>query len=210
MDEQSREHLSALMDGEISREAGRFLVRRLGTDDDLHRTWARYHVIRDCLRYQDGSLAQPDLVGRMRRALSDEPQVPARSRFGSTWLKPLAGLAIAASVALFAVLTVSEQGGPGQAAPDPDASASQVAVAESFTSPNISRLVPQSQTVSLSGRSGADNSRMNAYLLRHYQVSEEAGGRGFVSFVPIVVTQAQRGAEGSVDKEDGEIESVPR
>jgi hypothetical protein len=31
---------------------------------------------------------------------------------------------------------------------------------------------------------------MNSYLLRHYQVAGSAGGKGFVSFVPIVVTQA--------------------
>ena len=33
MSKETREHISSLMDGEISREASRFLVRRLGDDD---------------------------------------------------------------------------------------------------------------------------------------------------------------------------------
>ncbi len=32
---------------------------------------------------------------------------------------------------------------------------------------------------------------MNTYLLRHYQASGESGGRGFVSFVPILVAPSQ-------------------
>ena len=31
---------------------------------------------------------------------------------------------------------------------------------------------------------------MNSYLLRHYQATDSTGGKGFVTFVPIVVTQA--------------------
>ena len=31
---------------------------------------------------------------------------------------------------------------------------------------------------------------MNSYLLRHYQVTGSTGGKGFVSYIPIVVTQA--------------------
>ena len=57
MNTESREHISSLMDGEVSRETGRFLVRRLGADEELCATWARYHLVRDCLRHQDGGLA---------------------------------------------------------------------------------------------------------------------------------------------------------
>ena len=50
MSKETREHISCLMDGEVSREASRFLVRRLGSDIELSATWARYHLVRDCLR----------------------------------------------------------------------------------------------------------------------------------------------------------------
>ena len=61
MSKETREHLSALVDGEISRETSRFLVRRLGADDELRATWTRYHLVRDCLRHQDGAIAGDDL-----------------------------------------------------------------------------------------------------------------------------------------------------
>lgn len=208
MNPESREHLSSLMDGEVSRDTGRFLMRALGADDGLRQTWARYHLIRDCLRYQDGQLAQNDLSKRVQRVLSDDPVAPPRFDFDRRWLKPFIGAALAASVALIAILTVAQGGLPGTA--NPDAAMTQTAAAESFTSPNISRMSPVSQPVSLSGRSGQDRQRMNVYLLRHYQVTEGAGGRGFVSFVPIVVTQAPATDRSSHEEEGKETESVPR
>ena len=74
MTTESREHLSCLMDGEISRETGRFLVRRLGADEDLCATWARYHLVRDCLRHGGDRFAGEGLVdvcdvGRMMFAV---------------------------------------------------------------------------------------------------------------------------------------------
>ena len=89
MSEKTREHISSLMDGEISRETSRFLVRRLGSDEQLCATWARYHLVRDCLRHQDGSLSGEDLCSRVNRALEDEePAAPVR-RLSLGWLKPV-------------------------------------------------------------------------------------------------------------------------
>jgi hypothetical protein len=44
---------------------------------------------------------------------------------------------------------------------------------------------------------------MNSYLLRHYQVTGSTGGKGFVTFVPIVVTQAAAQAEAQVNPQSG-------
>ncbi len=197
MNSESKEHLSSLMDGEVSKETGRFLVRRLGTDASLRDTWTRYHLIRDCLRHQEGEMAQPDLSARVRSALGREQAPPARSSWASSWFKPVAGAAIAASVALFAVLTVSNINQPA-ALPTSDVGVA-TAAAESFTSPNISSLSPRSQPVNLSGQEAGPDQRMNSYLLRHYQMTGEAGGRGFVSFVPIVVTQAEAEQDTAAD-----------
>ena len=190
MNRESTEYLSSLMDGEVSQETGRFLVRRLGADGELRQTWARYHLIRDCLRHQDGKFARSELSSRVQQALSGEPDVSIRSPVtGNRWLKPIAGAAIAASVAMVAILTVSNQVTPPAAsAASPDAA--PPVIAESFVSPNPSRLVPVSQPVNLSGGLRQDNQKFNTYLLRHYQATEQTGGgRGFVSFIPIVVTQ---------------------
>jgi negative regulator of sigma E activity len=54
MSKESLEHLSSLMDGELSRETSLFLTRRLASDEAMCDTWERYHLIRDCIR-QPGS-----------------------------------------------------------------------------------------------------------------------------------------------------------
>jgi sigma-E factor negative regulatory protein RseA len=186
MNTESREQLSSLMDGEITPDAARFLVRRLAADDGLRETWSRYHLIRDCLQQQDGALAAVELGQRVRGALAEEPGQTAAGRRGG-WFRPAVGTAIAASVALAAVLVIA----PGEG-PAPESlveTPAGTAAAEPFVSPNIRGLVPSSQPVNLSGTEGNDGREINAYLLRHYQVTGSAGGRGFVSFVPIVVTQ---------------------
>ena len=72
MNKESKEHLSSLMDGEVSQETGRFLVRRLGADGEWRQAWARYHLVRDCLRHQDGKI-------RMERMISRKQEVTVRS-----------------------------------------------------------------------------------------------------------------------------------
>jgi sigma-E factor negative regulatory protein RseA len=183
MNTESREHISSLMDGENSRETGRFLVRRLGADEELCATWARYHLVRDCLRHQEGGLASETLALRVRRAIENESLPTAARKRALGWLKPAAGMAVAASVAMFAIVAV----GPGTLSTQPGLNAlSGSAEAPSFVSPQGLTPAPVSQAASLLGGSESD-SRMNAYLLRHYQAAGAAGGKGFVTYVPIVI-----------------------
>lgn len=205
MTTESREHLSCLMDGEISRETGRFLVRRLGADQELSATWARYHLVRDCLRHQDGRLVGNGLSSRVRRAIDDEAAPAPSRKWSARWLKPAAGLAVAASVALLAIVAV----GPGRQSLQPAGeNAAGVAVAESFTSPQALTPLPVSQQASLSGQS-ADSNRMNAYLLRHYQATGATGGRGFVTFVPIVIRSPVVRPVSAAVTEDTQSEADP-
>ena len=215
MNKESREHLSCFMDGEISRETGRFLVRRLGADSELREIWARYHLVRDCLRHQEGGLVDDnldiDLCGRVQQALAGETPQAVPGRFAASllkggWLKPLAGTAMAASVALMAIMTVGSGPRPVNTPPAEPSGSQQ---AELFVSPNNVLIGgPRSQQVSLLGGVGNTNHKMNSYLLRHYQVTGSTGGKGFVTFVPIVVTQAVAQADAQVDsKVDSKADS---
>jgi hypothetical protein len=71
-----------------------------------------------------------------------------------------------------------------------------------FVSPNTLPLAPVSQAASFSASQQTQNQRMNSYLLRHNQMARTAGRQGFVSFVPIVVTQASFDAEANQIKSD--------
>jgi len=207
MSKESREHLSSLMDGEISRETGRFLVRRLGADGELRATWARYHLVRDCLRHHEDKLANHDLSTKVQQALADDTLQAAPRRFAAGWLKPVAGVAIAASVALMAVVTV----GPGQSpVSTPAGELADSQQLEPFISPNNGfGPSPVSQQASGVGGAGSNSQKMNSYLLRHYQVTGSTGGKGFVTFVPIVVTRspAQKEAENKVKDEEEKPEN---
>ena len=88
MSEKTREHISSLMDGEVSAETSHFLLRRLGSDADLSATWARYHLVRDCLRHDDGNLHGSDLCQRVNRVLQDEPAVRGGTRL-TRWHRSL-------------------------------------------------------------------------------------------------------------------------
>lgn len=185
------------MDGEISRETSRFLVRRLGADEELCATWARYHLVRDCLRHQDGGLSTDDLCSRVSRALEDEPVKTSR-KISTAWLKPAVGMAIAASVALMAVLSVNP-GGPGQQTlPTGLAESAELTP---FTSPQT----PVSAGLTQQASMAAGNKRINSYLLRHYQATG-SGGKGVIAFTPVIIRPV---SNAELQQQGDEASSIP-
>jgi len=107
MTERVREQLSAMVDNQLPEEEQELLVARLMGDRSLLDCWRRYHLIRDALRGQLPDSASPMLSDRVRDALRDEPLPRVGThRSAPAWLKPLAGLAVAASVAMVAILAV--------------------------------------------------------------------------------------------------------
>ena len=195
MSKETREHLSALVDGEISPDTSRFLVKRLGSDDELRATWTRYHLVRDCLRHQDGAIAGDDLCARVNKAIENETLEIRRRPFSGRWLKPVTGIAIAASVALMAIVTV----GPGMLGTSlTDGELAEGSKAPQFTSPQSLTPAPSVTQVSSVGARTVSDRRMDAYLLRHYQATGATGGKGFVTFVPMVISNSN--SDGGTDQ----------
>lgn len=100
----NQEELSALVDEEIESSERRRLLDELGGDAEARGTWSRYHLIGETLR--------SDPVAAARQAPSNVVALPPTA----PWRAPLAGLAIAASVALLAVVFVLGRG-PATTAP---------------------------------------------------------------------------------------------
>lgn len=114
MSEANMENLSAAVDGELSREELRFLLRRLDHDDSLRQIWARYHVAGDGLRRQLPTLASDNFASRVMAVIEGEQaaaKAPKRD-----WLRLSLGGAIAASVAV-AALMVSQPTAPDSERP---------------------------------------------------------------------------------------------
>jgi sigma-E factor negative regulatory protein RseA len=101
--EQIREQLSALMDGELSADETRFLLRRMDSDPALAGTWSRFQLVQSVLKRE--TFESPASVDFSRAVLAQLDAQPA-IRPAYRVLRWAGGSAIAASVALVA-LTVS-------------------------------------------------------------------------------------------------------
>lgn len=118
-DAQSHEQLSALMDGELDRDATRFLLKRCESDRELVDCWQRWHVTGEIMR---GGAVVPfkiDLVHAVSMALAQEDAAqlqssaqPVRGGAGRAVLRWGGGFAVAASVALAALIVVQPAAAP--------------------------------------------------------------------------------------------------
>ncbi len=164
------------MDGELDRKGRKFLLRRLAGDADMKASWNRLHTVRACLHQE--RLVTGDLVARVASALEDEP-APSRS-LPARLLRPVAGGAIAASVAVMAIVGINasmlEQQDTGSTPGDEPGFVSQ---STELDKPFNQSAVP----VSFSEDRRAQRQRISGYVMRHHQA---AGNTGFVSWVPIV------------------------
>jgi len=169
MQERSAERLSAFMDGDP--DAGTECVDMLVRDAQARAAWARYHAIGDALRGQLTGGADAGFAARVSERIAGEPAVLApRRRRAAALLKPLAGLAVAASVATVAVLGVQRldqdrAGGAQLAANEPTpvfapapTPAAAPAAAPATAPVAVVRLEPADRVAA---------ARMNSYLLNY-------------------------------------------
>ena len=109
MTDEIREQLSALLDDELSDLERPLLVARLERDVELREQLGRYELIGEVMR-GGGNSAALGIARGVRTALESDPELPAGSAAARKALnlwKPMAGIAVAASVALVAILTVT-------------------------------------------------------------------------------------------------------
>ncbi|MEJ2762322.1 MAG: sigma-E factor negative regulatory protein [Gammaproteobacteria bacterium] len=126
MSERNRESLSAFMDGELEGDPTP-VIDSLIRDESVRLKWMRYHLIADVMKHSTPEAFDRRFVSRLAARLETEPTVlcPTR-RKAPAYLKPAAGVAIAASVAAMAIIGVQWQGREVQ----PELSAPAKTVAE--------------------------------------------------------------------------------
>jgi sigma-E factor negative regulatory protein RseA len=107
MSEAVRERLSALVDGELDEVDTAQVVDRVVRDRELARVWGAYTLIGDVLRRDTlGGGEARGVYQRVHDRIRDEATLYSLRTFRSSVVRPLAGLAVAASVAVVAVLGV--------------------------------------------------------------------------------------------------------
>jgi len=159
MTDHQRENLSAGMDGELSKEELRFLLRRLDHDASLQQDWSRYHVARDGLRRELSPLASEGFAARVMQAIEREGSASQQGR-RRHWLHWSAGGAIAAGVAV-AALMVAQPAGPGA-----DRLSAQVSAPSAPAAQNVQLAQSEAPAVAPPG--------LNVYSEVPYKMSQQA------------------------------------
>ena len=110
MTNRHEEVLSAFVDEETSAFETRLSVKEIVTDDGQRSRWERYHLIRDTLRGNVPPIVDKEFCNKIMTTIDrtvDSDPTSERAKINSyAALKPIAGLAIAASVAIVTVLSV--------------------------------------------------------------------------------------------------------
>lgn len=206
MNEQDRERLSALMDGEAGELEVRQALRAAGDDEALAATWRRYHLARAALRGERQALAGADLRAAVASRLDAEP-APARPR--AAWLAPLASIAVAASVAVvtvFAWQAFRDAGNPFAAQGETVAAAGAESGQQVALGPMVVVRADGEELV-MPGGTGVDGGfmpaadasptasqdRLNTYLTRHAQAAGAANARGLAPYARVVSLEGEQG-----------------
>ena len=125
-----RQQLSAMLDGELSPDEARFMLRRLQHDTVLASCWERWQVCGDVLRGQRNDLLPADFAQRVAQGLAGDADAALRDGPGRAATPRIlrwgGGAAVAASVALLAVFATRQLPGPDEL-PEPAPLAAEVA-----------------------------------------------------------------------------------
>lgn len=210
--ERRRETLSALMDGEASEHEFRQALRATDEDPALAATWRRWHLAQTALRGDSQAFSGVDLRSAIAARL-DEPAVSSggvaanSAKSAPAWLKPLASVAVAASITVATVFAWQAfQPAPGM----PDGS-NTVAALSVDAEPRVALgpmvmvredgeelVMPVAAVAGTQGLSATDESptaaqdRINAYMARHAQAAGAANARGLSPYARVVSLEGEQ------------------
>lgn len=165
------ELLSALMDDELSADEELRVLERLRDDPALQDRWARYHVARAVLAEGAGRMS-PGFAERVAQARAEEPAVLAPRRVRRplpAWVRPVAGVAVAASVALVAIGALTLLRGPSPETPVTVATRSTPAV---NGGDGLARVAVSTVDGATPAQVAAQRQRLMLYLVSHSEYAD--------------------------------------
>lgn len=185
IDEQT---LSSVMDGEDT--TGEALAGVAGTTGS-RAAWARYHLIGDVLRDNSSAIAPAGFSASIAARIADEPTVLAPRERTRSAMRPVAGFAIAASVATLAVIGIGRMEPAGMSntmpamavAPAVDAAPAPAATASTLAATAAD---PGPAPLELSRDTHPAQRRFNSYLVKFNEQRSTVGVPGVNPYVRIV------------------------
>lgn len=199
MNDKILEQVSALADSELSSQEAELLFARMAKDAGLRDAWQDYHLIGDAMRNGLGETHDADFAARVLAAV-DGVEQPAGRRFNTNrWLvrlRPVAGLAVAASVAMVAVFALQQPHGPAPAEVVPTGAGSPATVP----------MLGAQQVDFTDVESPELQNQLRGYLLNHNEHAASAPMRGLMPYVQITARDSRPVKAGqnpaSADKDD--------
>jgi sigma-E factor negative regulatory protein RseA len=176
-DQSRQEFLSCLMDGELG--DSKQTMEQLSRCGEAKSFWLNCHIIRDAIRDSQPSRLPHNFSERVMQALESEPVIfsPGAMRRLRV-LKPVAGLAIAASVAAVTVFGIR-----AYYMPDGQQTTGQFAATSSVqTVPAESVTLAQSPSQQPAAPSKYDD-ELNAYVLGHMEHAAAGRVQGMMPYV---------------------------
>jgi sigma-E factor negative regulatory protein RseA len=190
MRDEIREQLSALADDELNQVERPLLLGRLQREPTLRACLGRYRLIGELMR-GTGHAATLGIADRVQLQLAAEAALPAVATAArhALWWKPLAGLAVAASVALVAVVSVMSLEESRRAAVPSLANAGATSSPPPglATTPNAA-IVPVSEADNQQWHRLDPNidKRLSEYLVNHNEYAASRGVQAVMPYVRIV------------------------
>lgn len=181
MTDSIKEQLSACLDGELPDRELALLLKRVGQDRDLRAALTRYGMISETIR--TGSLApiSTDFAARVMARVESEPTTGTSRVSPALWrrLRPAAGLAVAASVAALALISVQRAGlVPGE---EP-----VTTIADTPAPASVLQEEPDRYVVPMNASNSSvfiPATRLTNYVVAHSEYSSPLGRRSVLSGV---------------------------
>ncbi len=190
MSEEKKEMLSAYLDEELDRAEFERMNQLLLADRQMQARFNRYSIISETIKGNCGQCNAGGIVDAVSRSLDDEPVVLAPSAINkkrlAAWGKPLAGAAIAASVATLAFVNLSGLGSGGA-----EKEVFPVTVVDARPSVNSRFLLSGlGQQASTQWRSPSQTpeveAELNRLMMDHSEYSSETGVTGMLPYASFV------------------------
>ena len=195
MTEQLRESLSALMDDEATELELHRVLGELESDTALRQTWVRYQLARSAMAGQPVSHARLDISRSVSAAIAAETGAKtSRSSLRERWVRPLASLAVAASVTAVDVLGGQQlyQAGSleGQSAPVAASGVSAVGFVNSLGAVPMrasygAQAVPQLEPAARTAYRELARQRMYQYMQEHAEHAALNSPQGLIPFARV-------------------------
>ncbi|MCP3661506.1 MAG: sigma-E factor negative regulatory protein [Gammaproteobacteria bacterium] len=186
----TREKISALVDSELVDDGTGNLLEEVKSDAELRQAWGRYHLIGDVMRGEAVNSAVAQIADHVSEQLKDEPAMIAAPKsplssipLSSRWIKPAAGAAIAASVAVLAVVALPQLS-DSDISPTVPAGLQVAAVPVEISSPPEKRKLGGTRWKNLA--EPEVESRLNRYLVDHSEYASPGGMTGMMPYSTFV------------------------